>query len=424
MAAGVMGTLQEAWEVRRGLLVPVDADVVDEWSQQADDGDQEPDAPLPVPAPATDVIPVSAAEVLPGGPDEAEVTWRRLAAKRDVIAVRRENTQELRVMAAEHRMAMDDVDERAASAQRLRRERVRDADEAAALAELYRTATRAGTRARIRADIQRSAEMRALRVLMVQKSALMVGLPVLAGFAVWSTAGVQAGLVRLLALHVGEPGWWVAWLVEPLLIAIVAGVIVVRALLRSAGGDTDRRATVAEFVALGMSLALNLFGGWAPASSLGAQIGQAIAHSVGAIGAAGTAWLIGVIVDYATKARPWDGAPRLSEMDLTPPSAPSMTKIESERGPVHHGEIRKIESERSWSTRPFAPSAGAGSEGGADTEAVRMAACRTWVERARRGEALSGVELGRLFGFTARWGQKRANEARAALAREMAADVA
>lgn len=276
-----------------------------------------------------DALPAGSEVVPAGGRGGSGVLADQLAAEREAIGVRRADEVVRAADAAEHRVVLADVRADAASARRRSRERVRDERSAAEVAGLYRRAAVEGTRARIRADIGRSAEMRALRVAMVQRGALLGGGVVLAGFAAWSTAGVQAGMVRLLTLKPDSFGWWAAWIVEPLLIAIAAGVIVVKALLRSAGGQTDWRADVAKWGALVVSIALNMLGGWTGRSGAGAAVGEALGHSVGAVGAAVVAWLIGVIVDYASKARPWDGegVQRLADMDLlrgvspTPPMA-------------------------------------------------------------------------------------------------------
>lgn len=286
-------------------------------------------APAVVPAPAEAVAAPARQPRLPQV-DDRTVEQRRgrevessdslrdqLAEAREVIAVQREDARERRAQQAEHRIALADVDERAAAADRARRERARDAVEADALAELYRRATRSGARARIRAQIQGSAEMRALRVAKIRSVALLAGIPVLAAFAAWSTTGVQAGVVRLLDLTGDSPAWWASWAMEPALIAVVALIIIGRAVLRSSGGDTDWRATVAECTALGLSLALNIIGGWSGGWS---GLLTALPHSIGPLGAAGTAFLIGVFDSYVSNARPWDGAPRLSELDLVPPS--------------------------------------------------------------------------------------------------------
>ncbi|WP_420124368.1 hypothetical protein [Nakamurella sp.] len=249
----------------------------------------------------------------------AQQLREQLAEERAVITVRRDDLRERRRLDAEHRDALAEVAELTTSRTRARRERDRDQEEAAALAELYRRAARSGARARIRTDIDRSAEMRALRIARVRTATLWVGLPVLLAFGAWSTAGVQAGVDKLLGLDGGSAGWWAAWAVEPALITVVAAIIVGRAVLRASGGDTDRRATAAEWAALLTSIGLNLAGGWVGTGL--AALGGAAAHSVGPVGAAGTAWLIGLFVSYVSAAQPWAGAPRLADLDLTPPPA-------------------------------------------------------------------------------------------------------
>lgn len=313
-------TTNEGFARRGGLLVPADVLPIRPGIRV--------DAPAPAPAedefPQVDDrpdVPVEPTEQQRGRrrePVTADELAEQLEARRAVVDVKRDDERERRRSDAKHRMALADVDEEVAADRRRRRERARDAQEAAELAELYRKAARSGERARIRADIQRSAEMRALRVAAVQRGALVVGLPVLAGFAAWSTTGVQAGVAKLLHLDAYSAGWWAAWIVEPLLIAIVAGIIIVRAVLRTSGGNTDRRADIAEVVALGMSIALNMLGGWTAVDGWVDAIGGALGHSVGAIGAAGTAWLIGVVIDYASKAKPWEGAPRLADLNVLP----------------------------------------------------------------------------------------------------------
>jgi hypothetical protein len=248
---------------------------------------------------------------------EAGELREELAAARELTAVRWEDAWVRRARQTEHRIAMADVDERAAAAERARRERARDAAEADALAALYRRATRSGARARIRAQIQGAAEMRALRVAAVRRVALAAGLPVLAAFAAWSTTGAQAGVVRLLNLSDGSAAWWASWAVEPALITVVALIIIGRAVLRSSGGSTDWRAAVAEWTALGLSLALNIVGGWHGGWQ---GLAGALPHSIGPLGAAGTAFLIGLFDAYVTAARPWDGAPHLADLDLIPQS--------------------------------------------------------------------------------------------------------
>ena len=256
------------------------------------------------------LVPVDADEPVQS-PEAAELR-ANLAAARDLVAVQWEDDWVRRAQQAEHHIAMADVDERAAAAERARRLRARDAVEADKLGALFQRATRSGTRARIRAQIQGSAEMRALRIAAVRKVGMVAGLPVLAAFAAWSTTGAQAGVVRLLDLPAGSPAWWASWAVEPALITVVALIIVGRAVLRSSGGNTDWRATVAEWTALGLSLGLNIVGGWHGGWD---GVAGALPHAIGPLGCAGTAFLIGLFDSYVTAAKPWDGAPRLADID-------------------------------------------------------------------------------------------------------------
>lgn len=245
-------------------------------------------------------------------PVPAEDLERRLAAQRDVIEVTRADELARRSADAEHQMALDDIAEEVAAVRRARGEQAKDAGEAEALAALYRHTASAGERARIAAKISRTSEMRALRLAKAQRITTVVLVVCLLALGGWSTAGVHDGLVRLLNLQHGSAGWWAGWALEPVLITIVAGLIVLRPILRSVGGRLDARAHRAEVVALAGSLALNLFGGWQPhTGGWTASLGQAVAHSTGAIGAAGVAWLFGVVIDSFTNADPWTGAERI-----------------------------------------------------------------------------------------------------------------
>ena len=241
--------------------------------------------------------------------DELE---QQLAARRDVVEVTRADELARTTADAEHEMAMAAVAAELATSQRERAEQARDTAEEEKLAALYRHTAAAGERARIAAEVARTAEMRALRLAKAQRITTVVLVVCLLALGGWSTAGVHDGLVRLLGLQEDSAGWWAGWALEPVLITIVAGLIVLRPVLRSVGGRLDDRAHKAEVVALGASLALNLFGGWHPGDGgVLATLGQAVAHSIGAIGAAGVAWLFGVVIDSFTNADPWKGADRI-----------------------------------------------------------------------------------------------------------------
>lgn len=231
---------------------------------------------------------------------------------RDALARIREEAARRR---DERRLARAERRENAAAAKAARREARLDRAEQRRLAELYRAAAVSGERARLAVAIRGSVEARRHRVDQVRTATLKVGLPVLGAFAAWSTVGVHAGVVGLLGAAPGSAWWWGAWFIEPALIAVVAGVIVARAVLRASGGDVDWRAHVAHWGALAVSILLNLAGHW-PTAFTGPEITAAIAHSVGPLGAATVAWLIGVMDDYVTAARPEEGARTLAELGV------------------------------------------------------------------------------------------------------------
>ena len=177
----------------------------------------------------------------------------------------------------------------------------------------------AGEAARTRHAVDQSGEARALRLARTRTVALAALLPVLCAFGFWSAAGVQAGMVTLLSLEPDSAAAAAAWLVEPALIGVVAGVILIRARLRSVGGDLDERASRIEWGALSLSILLNCVGHWP--NSLDATAFAALAgHALGPIGAAGTAYLISVVQDGIASADPWhlDGgspAPSLADVE-------------------------------------------------------------------------------------------------------------
>jgi hypothetical protein len=343
---------------------------------------------------------------------EAAALREQLAAERDLQTVQREDVWARRATAVQHELALAAVDEQETGAKRARRERVRDALEADELAALYRRAASSGTRARIRALIQGSAEMRALRIAKVRTVALWAGLPVLAAFAAWSTTGVQAGVVRLLDLDDRSASWWASWAMEPALIAIVALIIIGRAVLSSSGGKTDWRATVAEWSALGLSLALNIAGGWHGGWD---GLATALPHAIGPLGCAGTAFLIGLFDSYVTDARPWDDAPRLEELGLIPDTsspvpAPVPVPVVASVPPTGTGRAgtarpgtgpgrpRPVPA-ASTGRRALASRTGANAGTGPDGQGSAKAAARAfWEAETAAGRTPSGADLARAAG--------------------------
>ncbi|MBB6172123.1 hypothetical protein HNR23_002183 [Nocardiopsis mwathae] len=237
-------------------------------------------------------------------PKNPQLLAEELATSRKLEQTRRNHDVQSRRAAADHRLALDTIDEDIA-----------DAREQRSLSALYRTASVSGARARMRAQINESAEARGLRVAAVRRWTLRVGIVITCAFGVWSTSGVHSGVTALLALEGGSVGWWAAWLVEPALTAVVALIIVVRSVLRASGGDTDTRATRIMWGALSLSVVLNAAGDW-PTEFSAATVGALVAHSVGPVGAAGTAHLISIIDDYVACARPWDDAPSVEQIEL------------------------------------------------------------------------------------------------------------
>lgn len=183
---------------------------------------------------------------------------------------------------------------------------------------LRQQALLAGAAARTRYEVLQTGEARALRLARTRTAALAALLPVLLAFGAWSAAGVQAGMVTLLGLQPGSAAATAAWLVEPALIGVVATVILVRARLRSAGGDLDERATRVEWAALSLSIALNCVGHW-PSDVDATAFAALVGHALGPVGAAGTAYLISVVQDGISSANPWrldDGSPAPSLMGV------------------------------------------------------------------------------------------------------------
>lgn len=182
---------------------------------------------------------------------------------------------------------------------------------------IRRRATLAGEMARTRSEVDQSGEARTQRVTGTRTLALCLLLPVMVAFGAWSTAGVQAGMVSMLGLDPDSPAAAMAWAVEPALLGIVAGVILLRARLQSSGGDLDERASYVEFGALAISIVLNAAGHW-PSEFSGAAVAALAGHALGPIGAAGAAYLIAVVQDGVRDADPWtlaDGtrAPSLAD---------------------------------------------------------------------------------------------------------------
>ncbi|RKS06705.1 hypothetical protein DFP74_2348 [Nocardiopsis sp. Huas11] len=226
-----------------------------------------------------------------------------LAAKRHRVAARKDDRLE----------RFRDKARRAMDARAIRQDLTRD-----------RTAADL-ERAKLAADISQSAEARALRVQRTRTLTLAALMPVLVAFAGWSTAGVHAGAAAMTGAEPFTAMWWMLWLLEPALIGIVGWVILCRSRLESSGGSLPEEADKIMWGCLAVSILLNTVGHW-PTEWTGTAVGGLFAHSLGPIGAAMTAHLIGVIEKGITNARPTEGpgVKTLAELtdDSTHKSAP------------------------------------------------------------------------------------------------------
>jgi hypothetical protein len=242
------------------------------------------------------------------------VNWKIWQAPVDEPEVIERRRQELKTRKARqgHSMSLAELGDEKVELRSELRERRADRREARALARLARQASVSGARAKVAHELYDSGEIRDLRIRKTRKIALTVLVPVLVAFAYWSTVGVHTGLVKLLGIGPKDPMWTGTWFVEAAIMTIVVGIIIVRAVLRSAGGDLDRRATVIEWGMLSTSVSLNLAGAW-PKGGLLEGAAATIAHSIGPVGAMITAVLISIIDDAVAKAKPFEGRRSISE---------------------------------------------------------------------------------------------------------------
>ncbi|QKG21077.1 hypothetical protein [Actinomadura verrucosospora] len=258
-------------------------------------------------------------------PDSPEELARELQRQRELADARR--VDELERLRAEtgHGRARADVAEESQLAELARAERAADVQAEAELARMHRQFRAAGERTRVKALMARSGEARALRLEWLRSRNLHVLVPLLVGFGIWSTTGVQQGAARIMQVDSHSPVWWALWGLEALLIGTVCWIIVVRARLAGAGGELSRQAEKIGVGCLTTSVLLNLVAavptGHSAHVSVWAVMGAMFAHALGPVGAAVTAHLIGVIDRSISTADPWhdkDGRamPRLAEMDL------------------------------------------------------------------------------------------------------------
>jgi hypothetical protein len=256
-----------------------------------------------------------------------------------------------------HEIALAGLDDERTSVRQERKELRADRRESHRLAKLSRQVRVSGARVSAAHNLINSGEYRALRVQKIRRYSLLALMPVLIAFASWSTLGVHAGVVGLL----GNPGGSLdlgAWFVEPALATIVAGIIVVRAALRSSGGDLDWRATAVEWSALTVSVILNLAGAW-PDSGRSAAVAATVAHSIGPVGLMATAFLISIIDDAVANAKPFEGRPRMADPMVLLESVPLSRPTVPEQRDNVVGQVERDsdvgQPERPTLSRPKAP---------------------------------------------------------------------
>jgi hypothetical protein len=246
----------------------------------------------------------------PPVPESLDERLSRERADREVL--RQDQIARRRADLANEITDGDLVEERSVVASE-RRIRTSRREQVAQLREAYMEARIAGSRARIQAEMGRSAEVRALRLERLGRWVLMIGIPVLVGFGVWSTAGVQAGVDRLLGLESWSAYWVASWGVEAALITFAAGLIIFEAIIRLCGGEVSWWVHAGEAGALSLSIMLNLAGmervDWS-------RPGELAVHSIGPLGAAGTAFMIGVLMQCIARTDPWSTAPSIADMEF------------------------------------------------------------------------------------------------------------
>lgn len=277
-----------------------------------------------------------------GGSVSPEELARELGRERELAAAQRADELERARAEAGHGRARAELATESRLAELARAEREADVQAEAELARMYREFRASGERTRVRSLMARSGEARALRLERLRSRNLVILVPLLVGFGLWSTTGVQQGAARLMSVTSHSPVWWVLWGLEALLIGVVCWIIVVRARLATSGGKLSASAEKIAVGCLTTSIFLNLVAaipaGDGPHVSGWAVPGAMFAHAIGPVGAALVAHLIGIIDGSISDADPWhdsDGqeVPRLAAMDLRWP-----TNVPAENAPEELSE--------------------------------------------------------------------------------------
>lgn len=280
-------------------------------------------------------------------PSEPEALTAELARERALQAAQYHDGLERERAQAEHGRDRKDLAAAIRLADLRRNEREADVEADVELARMYREYRAAGERTRVRSEMARSGEARALRLEQLRTRNLWYLVPLLIGFGAWSTTGVQQGTARLMGVT-GGPVWWALWGLEALLIGVVCRTIVVRARLASSGGELDPAAERIAWGCLMVSIFLNLVAA-VPSGDDGHVSGWAVpgamlAHAIGPVGAAFVAHLIGVFDKSIAAADPWHEkrgtgehaelvpVPRLAEMRLKLPESSAFESSAFESG--------------------------------------------------------------------------------------------
>ena len=281
----------------------------------------------------------------------------RLAAERAAEDTRRADEIARRRAQTAHDRALRDVDEEAHQAEEDRATRQAERAVAAELARLRRRAAAEGERARIRAEMARTGEARALALGRMRRANLWTLMPVLIGCGIWSTVGAQHGAARIMGVTPSDALWWGAWLIEPVLIGLVVRVLVVRSGLAAIRGSVRRGAVRIATAALAVSVALNVIAAlpadgpevWTWSAVL-AVAGAVLAHLIGPVGAAATAHLIGELDASVASVDPWVGAPRVADLDWAMTGQSTPAEVDQDHADVATGHVRSdpVHTPVSW----------------------------------------------------------------------------
>ncbi|MFC7331468.1 hypothetical protein [Marinactinospora rubrisoli] len=289
----------------------------------------------------------------------------RLADERAHDSLTREDELVRRQAEIDHDIRLGRVEERteddrlrADIARQQRADARADLRSEADLAGWRRDLRRRGARLRAQTLITRSVEHRLVLKRRIQGGALGALGAALAAAVAWSTASVREGVLWVwgLAGQVSTAIEVVAWLAEPVMVGVAAGLIVLRTLLPMIGGSltptsgTDKLRRV-EHALLGLSITLSAV----PSLAAVAWTGGPAAVALGLVGTAVHAFpaIVAVLLAYtfawtaeriaAADPTRGEGVRWLAEMDLgldgaAPPVRPAVV----DEGTEHAERIRGL----------------------------------------------------------------------------------